>query len=219
MLQNVAVDNILHEHIMYYNIQSLEPILARSKLKIFHISENDINGGSIRIYICHDEDEQRITYFNYLQTIVDENKWFGPGSDNKLYGHLELFKKRVTEAQEKLQKFVRDEHAKHKTIYAYGASTRGTALLQVMGLKHPVITAAVEKNPLKVGKRMAGLDIPIISEKDMREAPPDYLLILPYFFFKEFIEREKEYLANGGRFIVPLPQPYLFDGNGETTLL
>ena len=218
MMENVAIDNVLTEHLTYYSIQSLEPIVTRCKLKIFHVSTNDLNGGSIRIYITHDEAD-RITYFNYLQALVDENKWFGPASDSKLMDKLQFFSKRVTDGRERLQSFIKEEIKKHKTIYAYGASTRGASLLQVMGLKYPQIQKAVERNPVKFGKWMAGLNIPIVSEEDYRQTPPDYLLLLPYWFLPEFAEREQEYLKNGGKFIVPLPEPYVYQYEEKATLL
>ena len=218
MLQNVAVDNILHEHVTFYSMQSLEQILTRCKLKIFHVSMNDINGGSIRFYICHEE-EDRMTFFNYIREVAEENRWFGPAYDNKLNEKLDFFAKRVMTAKEKLQTFMKECREKHKTIYAYGASTRGNSLLQVMNLRYPTIQAAVERNPLKVDKYMAGTGIKIISEQDMREAPPDYLFILPYFFLNEFKERESEFLKNGGTFIIPLPEPYLYGDEDKVTLL
>jgi len=218
MMENVAVDNILHEHLCFYSLQSLEPILTRSKLKVFHVSINDINGGSIRLYICHENDD-RMTYFSYIQQVTEENNWFGPAYNSKLNDKLKFFANRVITAREKLQKFMKDCKENHKNVYAYGASTRGNSLLQVMGLKYPAITYAVEKNPLKFGKHMAGTNIEIISENDMHNAPPDYLLILPYFFFEEFKYREESFLKNGGKFIVPLPQPFLYDGESKVTLL
>ena len=220
MLQNVAVDNILHEHLCYYSIQTLEPILEKAGLKIFHVSENDLNGGSIRLYICHDEDDKRITYFNYAQAVADEQKYFGPAYASKLKKRLDDFAERVTHAKKVLSEFVHQEHDKHKTIYAYGASTRGSALLQTMGLKYPQVTLAVERNQIKFDKWMSGLGIRIISEDEMREMPPDFLLILPYFFFEEFKDRESGFLANGGRFIIPTPSgPFVYDGDGKTRLL
>lgn len=218
MMENVAVDNICTEHVTYYTLQSLEPILTRSKLKVFHVSLNELNGGSIRIYVCH-ENADRMTYFNYMQMVVDENKWFGPPSESKLIPKLEFFSKRVSDGREKLQKFIKDAILNHQTIYAYGASTRGASLLQVMGLKYPLIQKAVERNPIKFGKWMAGLNIEIISEEEMHKTPPDYLLILPYWFLPEFINREQQFLINGGRFILPLPNPYLYENGGKVTLL
>ena len=48
-------------------------------------------------------------------------------------------------------------------------------------------------------------NIPIISEEEARERKPDYFLILPWAFTKEFVEREKKWREEGGKFIVPLP--------------
>jgi hypothetical protein len=79
-------------------------------------------------------------------------------------------------------------------------------LLQYFGLDSTMLTSAAERNPVKWNKRMAGTNIPIISEDEARNAKPDYFLVLPWAFIKEFVAREKEYLLGGGRFIVPLPK-------------
>jgi len=88
----------------------------------------------------------------------------------------------------------------------YGASTKGNTLLQYFGLDSSLITAIAERNPQKWGLRTVGTNIPIISEEEMREAQPDYLLVLPWHFISEFKERESEYLNKGGKFIVPCPK-------------
>ena len=93
-----------------------------------------------------------------------------------------------------------------KTIYVYGASTRGNTLLQYFDLNNRTIAAAVERNPEKWGTYIASVGIPIISEEQAREEKPDYMLVLPWFFREEFLEREKEYLHSGGHFIFPLPK-------------
>ena len=46
----------------------------------------------------------------------------------------------------------------------------------------------------------------IKSEEEMRQADPDYLLILPWHFIKEFTVREKDFIDAGGKFIVPCPK-------------
>src|SRR5437868_4218446 len=90
---------------------------------------------------------------------------------------------------------------------AYGASTRGLTLLGASGLDSKLINAAVERNPDKVGRYYGTTEIPVISEEEMRSAPPDALLMLPYSFINEFIDRERAYLDKGGVFVVPLPKP------------
>jgi len=78
-------------------------------------------------------------------------------------------------------------------------------MLQYFGLDHDMITAASERNPDKWGKVTVGTRIPIVSEEEARTAKPDFFLVLPWHFVEEFRDREKNYLLDGGRFIVPLP--------------
>jgi len=108
--------------------------------------------------------------------------------------------------REKLFKFIKDKNKHGKIIYIYGASTRGNTLLQYFKLNNKLIKRAVERNPEKWGKRIASVNIPIISEGQARIDKPDYMLVLPWFFKDEFIKREKEYLKSGGHFIFPLPK-------------
>jgi len=105
----------------------------------------------------------------------------------------------------RLNTLLKAEKAKGKKIYVYGASTKGNVLLQYFGIDASLITAAAERNPEKWGSRTPGTNIPIISEEDAR-ASADYFLPLPWHFKREFLERETEFLKNGGRFIFPLPE-------------
>ena len=130
----------------------------------------------------------------------------------------EEFAAHVEGVKATLHGFIRAEAASGKTVYVYGASTKGNTLLQYCGLDHSLITAAAERNPDKWGRRTAGTLIPIVSEAEARAAKPDHFLVLPWHFLKEYMEREKEYLASGGDFIVPLPQPEIVSGGGRRRL-
>ena len=94
----------------------------------------------------------------------------------------------------------------NKTVYLYGASTRINTLLQYCKLDNRLIQKAVERNPEKFGKVIASVGIPIISEEQMRKERPNSLLIGPWFFKTEFLQREAKYLSNGGKLIFPLPK-------------
>jgi len=108
------------------------------------------------------------------------------------------FAKRVEINKNKLHKFILKLVNDNKRVFIYGASTRGNTLLQYCGLDKSLISAAVERNPEKWGKIIASTGIPIISEEQAREEGPEYMLVLPWFFKKEFLEREKKYLRSGG---------------------
>ena len=92
-----------------------------------------------------------------------------------------------------------------KRIHVYGASTKGNTILQWCDLDNKLIDYAAERNPDKYGAYTLGTNIPIISEPESRAMNPDYYLVLPWHFKKEFMEREKEALEKGTGFIFPVP--------------
>ena len=105
----------------------------------------------------------------------------------------------------KLKEFTKTVNQNNKQIWIYGASTKGNCLLQYGNITESDMKYAVERNLDKVGK-MTSTGIKIISEEQMRENPPEYLLVLPWHFINEFIERESDFLDYGGKFIVPCPK-------------
>jgi hypothetical protein len=93
-----------------------------------------------------------------------------------------------------------------KTVFGYGASTKGNVILQYCNLGPDLIPFVAERNPEKYGKFTPGTLIPIISESDARSKNPDYFLALPWHFKDEFLLREKDHFSHGGKFIFPLPK-------------
>ena len=87
----------------------------------------------------------------------------------------------------------------------YGASTKGNVLLQFCGFNSDDIEAIAEVNPDKFGHVTPGSGIPIVPEEEMRERQPDYVIVFPWHFRDNILERERQFLENGGRMIFPLP--------------
>lgn len=199
MLKNNAFDNIVHEHLEYYSLLSLENLLSKHDLEIFHVEVNEVNGGSFRTYISH-KGKRKIN-----KSVVQLRN-----QEKKLRLHkkeiYEQFAKRVKNNKDTLTLLIKKLRKDNKKIYIYGASTRGNTLIQYFGLDKCSISAAVERNKEKWGKKIASVGIPIISEEQARREKPDYMLVLPWFFKEEFLQREKNYLKLGGHFIFPLPR-------------
>ena len=93
-----------------------------------------------------------------------------------------------------------------KTILGYGASTKGNVLLQFCNFTTKQIPFIAEVNEEKFGSFTPGTHIPIISEKEAKAMNPDYFLVLPWHFKNSILEREQEYIKQGGKFIFPLPE-------------
>ena len=186
MLEKNDLGNICHEHIEYYSLDSLKYLFENNGLEMFRIEENDVNGGSYRIY-ARPFQGSGMTYDEHIT----------PGDVADFVDRIDANKKKCVD-------FIEGEVARGKTVYVYGASTKGNTILQYYGLDSTLITAAAERSPEKWGKFTVGTGIPIVSEDEARRARPDYFLVLPWAFFDEFYEREREWRAGGGKFIVPL---------------
>lgn len=199
MLEQNAFDNIVHEHLEYYSLLSLENLLNRHNLEVFDVEESDINGGSFRTYICN-EDKRKISK-SVIDMRAKEEKI--NLKNKKIYRD---FTQKVEYNRDKIYKLILKLVNNNKKIFVYGASTRGNTLLQYYRLDNKLIKAAVERNSEKWGKNISSVGIPIISEEQAREEKPDYMLVLPWFFKEEFLKREKKYLRNGGHFIFSLPK-------------
>ena len=202
MLDSNDVGNICHEHLEYYSFKSLEYLFNNNGLEIFDVEINYVNGGSYRVYakkigsIVKKDKEA----FDRVQAVRDSEK----DLDNKQI-HIGFFN-RLEENKRKCTDFIRKELAKGKKVWVYGASTKGNVILQYYGLDHTLIEAAAERSPWKWGKYTVGTMIPCVSEEEARRAQPDYFFVLPYAFFDEFYDREKDWRKKGGKFIVPLPE-------------
>lgn len=219
MLERNVVDNISHEHLEYFSLTTFKYLMDKFDLEIFDAELNDVNGGSMRTYVRKKGKGRAMNIREGAADRVEEilKKENEMGLNDK--GTYDEFAKRLQSNKRKLKTFIKKETESGKKVYVYGASTRGNSLLQFSEIDVSLIAAAAERNPDKWGLKMVGTNVPIVSEADAREANPDYFLILPWQFLKEFVERESEYLKAGGKFIVPLPNPAIVVADGTKTEL
>ena len=178
--------NICHEHLEYYSYKNLVYLFEKAGLEIFKVEENDINGGSYRLFARHYQKgsvKHREPKFD-IEKFMDRIFW------NRL------------KTNNFINKVVFDEG---KKVYAYGASTKGNTILQNNYLEPDRIAGVADKNPEKWGKYTVGTNIPIVSEEEARKNA-DYFLILPHAFTDFFIEREKKWRKKGGKFITIIPK-------------
>ena len=210
MLEQLAFDNICHEHIYYYSLFNLQSLLSQSGFDVVDVQLNDVNGGSYRVYAMKQDSNKRLFGTQPYRDVCD----FRVKSLLAYEKTLHLDKKatwidffaRINALKRDLVEFISAEKAKGKTVWGYGASTKGNTLLQYFGLDHKLIDGIAERSIHKFGLRTVGTNIPIHSEDEMRRAKPDYLLVLPWHFINEFVDREKDFLDKGGKFIVPCPK-------------
>jgi hypothetical protein len=210
ILNQMSFDGIGEEHLCYYSLTSFKYLLNLTNLEIFDVEINDVNSGSIRIYITKKSNMENIN--NALHTTLVREMRIKSllqleniSSLNKISTY-QRFKKDIDSVKEELISTLKKIKSEGKSIYGIGASTKGNTILQYCGIGPELIDAIGERNSDKFGLYTIGTGIPIIDECDMRNSKPDYLLVLPYTFVTAFMLREKELRDSDTRFIVPLPE-------------
>ena len=201
MLKTNSYDTICHEHLEFYSLKVVKKMLEKSGLRIIDVQMNSINGGSFAVTACkekasHSSNEPIISW---LLNQEDDMGLDTPKPYNEFAERAFKHKKNLVNLIDAL---VKDG----KKVFGYGASTKGNVLLQFCNLTSNQIPYIAEVNEEKFGSYTPGSHIPIISEKEAKAMSPDYFLVLPWHFKNNILAREKEFLANGGKFIFPLPE-------------
>jgi NDP-4-keto-2,6-dideoxyhexose 3-C-methyltransferase len=194
-----AVDNFCHEHLEYYTLLSLEPLLERHGLEVIDLSTSMVNGGSLRTIVAKKGNFP-------VQDSVEKQRSIEKDEKLDTKEPYEKFAKEVWDNLRELKLFVKDAKQGGKTVAILAASTRGATIWQAAGLGPDEIDYAIERNPEKVGKYFNAIGVPIISEEDARKRNPDMMIMGPWFFADEILKREKDYLQKGGVIVVPLPK-------------
>lgn len=203
MLRMTSYDTICHEHLEYYSLAVIEFILKQAGMKIFNVSHNAINGGSIRCYATHANSfiYKKDDFIKNIKLMRQQEFDLELDTD-KPYKH---FQDKINVHREELITLLKQLKKEGKKIHIYGASTKGNTILQWCGIDSKIIDVAAERNPDKYGAFTIGTDIPIVCEADSRAMSPDYYLVLPWHFKDEFVVRERHMLEKGVGLIFPLP--------------
>jgi SAM-dependent methyltransferase len=197
MIENVAFDQIYHEHLCYYTLRSLNFLLRHHGLEVFDLTLTPIHGGSLEAHIGH-VGARAIS--PQVAAMAQRETASGLGE----IATYHAWAQKVWALRDALQATLHDWRAAGKTIYCYGAPAKGSTLLNSFAVGADLVSLAVEKSPLKFGKMIPGVRIPIVDEASA--AKPDAYLVLSWNFIDEFLEKERAYLEAGGAFIVPVPQ-------------
>jgi len=200
MLSQLAYDTICHEHLSYYALRQIKWMTDRCGFKILDVELNDANGGSFCVTVAKTE-SKHATDNRWVEQLLAAEESAGLDSLKPFVA----FRDAVTRHRDELCGFVRGEAACGKSVFGYGASTKGNVLLQYCQFTPEEIRGIAEVNEEKFGCFTPQTLIPILSEAEIRRQRPDYMLVLPWHFRNGIVRREAAYLAGGGKLVFPLP--------------
>ncbi len=201
MLRTDAYDTVCHEHLEFYSFKVVKDLLESKGMRIFDVTVNAINGGSFAINACKKNAKYKSNE-PIINWMLSQEEDMGLDTPRP----YRLFEERTFKHRKNIKKLLESLVKDGKKVIGYGASTKGNVLLQFCGIGKDLIPYIAEVNPDKFGSYTPGTNIPIISEEEAKAMKPDYFFVLPWHFKENILQREKDYIAQGGKFIFPLPE-------------
>lgn len=208
ILEKNAYDQIYDEHIWYFSLTSLSNLFKVYDMEIFDAKREEVHGGSMRVYVCKKGNYEKT---ERLKKYLEEEK---RKKIDFIEGYLE-FAKRVEENKRKFSNLIYNLKNEGKKIVGYGAASKGTIVQNYCNLGNDLIDYISDSTEFKQGLYTPGKHIPIVNPEvfynDFNNNKVDYAIIFAWNHAKEIIEKEQEFLKNGGKFILFFPEPQIID--------
>jgi SAM-dependent methyltransferase len=201
LLQKMLFDTIYHEHLSYFALGPLTKLFERFHMRIVNVKRIQSHGGSVRIYVSRSSSE--IAPNESVERLLGQEKQSGL-SHRSTYAD---FASQVSVTKGKLVSMLGQLKSEGKRIVGYGAPAKGNTLLNYCNIGANVLEYIVDESPLKHGLYTPGMHVQVLPTTHLRKDKPDYALLLAWNYAKEIFEREQEFQRNGGKFIIPIPDP------------
>ncbi|MGQ0790626.1 MAG: methyltransferase domain-containing protein [Nitrosopumilaceae archaeon] len=193
-------DTIYHEHFSYFSLIVVQKICSFHKLTVFDVEELLTHGGSLRVFIKHEDEKPQIS--NNVHKLIEKEKKFG--LDNIVT--YTSFQKKIEEIKKNIRTFFVSAKKENKTMIGFGAPAKGNTLLNCCKIGTEFLDYVVDNSPHKQGLYLPGTHIPITDPQKIHETKPDYVIILPWNLKDEIIDQISFIREWGGKNVTLIPE-------------
>jgi len=199
IMENLAFDQIYHEHLLYYNLRTLDTLLARHGLEIFDAYLAPIHGGQMIAFASHRGTRPPSARLEALRVAEDAAR------ANELPTYL-AFAERIKAFKTENLAYLHAQKAAGRRVWGFGAPVKGNTLLNYFGVGPELIECLVERNVLRKGLYAPGSHIPLRIEQELTELP-DIYYVLAWNFKTEILANNRALIERGLEFYFPINPP------------
>ncbi len=205
ILEKNSYDQVYDEHVWYFSLHSLSELCKMHDMEVFDAEKQWVHGGSMRVYMCKKGAYEKTDRF---RKYFDEEKKRGL---DKLDPYLK-FARNVRANKEKFRELLVNLKSEGKKIVGYGAASKGTIVQNYCDVGNDIIEYISDTTEFKQGRYSPGKHIPIVKPEVFHQDNfVDYAVLGAWNHAKEIMEKERDFVDRGGRFIVHLPEPRIIE--------
>lgn len=198
LIDHIEFDTIYHEHFSYFSLTAVDQLCRRNGMELIDVESTPIHGGSLRMFIGH---AGTLPVSVRVGQMLDDERVRGVHTK----AFYDAFAARVWALKRELTTVLKDLKSQGRSLAAYGASAKGSTLMNAFGIGAELVAFVADRSTLKQGRYTPGNHLPIVAPEALIERRPDYVLLLTWNFADEILAQQRAYIEGRGRFIVPLP--------------
>ena len=203
ILERGSYDQIYDEHPHIFSVTALDNLLRRNGLQIFSVDNLSVHGGSNRIYACHFDG---FTIVDSVKFNLNEESVFGISN----FETYEIFADRVANSKKKLMSLFGDLKSDGKKIMSIGATAKSTTVFNYCGIDNNIIDVITDTTIDKQNTYSPGSHIPVVSPDKVNMTDYDYAYLGAWNFKDVIIDKQRDFVENGGKFITHVPDVMTF---------
>ena len=200
LVGNRQFDTVYHEHFSYLSFHTVCRILAAHRLRVWNVEPLTTHGGSVRVWACRDDAVHPNS--PAVATMIAKEQVAGMFELSYYQG----FQSVAETVKDDFLTFLLTQKRAGKRVAAYGAAAKGNTLLNFAGVRSDLLSFVADASPHKQGRFLPGARIAVVDETHLRNARPDFVVVLPWNL-REEVSTQLAYIRDwGGQFVFAVPE-------------
>ena len=206
IVELTSYDQIYDEHVFYFSVRSLSALFAMHDLEIVDVQRQPVHGGSMRYVVGHKG--ARVASARVVRQTAKEAE-LGLGEARTFVD----LRERIERSRGMLRQALDSLRAGGNRVVGYGATSKSTTVINYCGITAEHLEFISDTTPIKQGKRSPGAHIPVRPYAEFQRQYPDYALLFAWNHSQEILAKEGDFMRQGGRFLVYVPEVHLVDSD------